>query len=237
VTWDGRSGTGTPAADGRYTVRLDVRDAAGNRSVVSAAVTVDRTVGGLRWSGNFYPQDRDGLAPTSTVSWRLTRAATTTLALYDLSGNLVRTVWTSRSQAAGTRSWTWNGTRADGSLVPQGAYRARLAVVSPYGAQVLWRTVWAAAFPASLSATTVRAGQVLTVAFATSEGLKSAPAATFRQPGLAPVTITATRLADGTYRVRFTVRTGAPGPASVLIAAIDVGGHANASTYAVRVAL
>jgi hypothetical protein len=110
-------------------------------------------------------------------------------------------------------------------------------VVSPYGTQVLTRTVWAAAFPASLSASTVRAGHVLTVAFAVAERVRTVPRVTFRQPGLAPVTITAVKLADGTYRARFAVRVSAAGTATVRIAATDTGGRVNASTYTLAVAL
>ena len=89
---------------------------------------MDRTAGFLRWSGSFFPQDGDALAATARLTWRLTRAATTTLALYDASGGLVRTVWTNRSQAAGTRTWTWDGRLADGTYAPQGAYTAMLTV-------------------------------------------------------------------------------------------------------------
>ena len=236
VTWNGRSKTGALVTDGRYTVKVDLRDAAGNRTVASSSVVVDRTVAGLRWSGSFFPQDNDALAKTSVLSWRLTRTARTTLALYDAAGHLVRTVWTGRSQAAGSRSWAWNGRLADGTLAPQGAYQAQLTVVSPYGTQILTRAVWAAAFPASLSASRVRAGQVLTVAFAVGEPVRTAPRVTFHQPGLAPRTIAATRLPNGTYRARFAVRAGAAGTATVQIAATDTGGRANVSTYSLAVA-
>jgi len=236
VAWDGRTSSGAHAADGRYTLKVDVRDAAGNRRVASASIAVDRTAGFLRWSGNFFPQDGDALAATSRLSWRLTRTASTTLALYDASGHLVRTVWTNRKLAAGVRTWTWDGRLADGTYAPQGEYAALLTVVSPYGTQTLTRTVWAAAFPASASPATVRAGQVLTVRFSATEPLKAAPRVTFHQPGRTPVTITATRLANGTYQARFAVHAGAAGPATIRILATDTAGHANTSWYTVAVA-
>lgn len=235
VTWNGRNSAGSSVADGRYTFTMDVRDGAGNRTVARAVVTVDRTAGFLRWSRNFYPQDGDALAPTSTLSWRLTRTATTTLALYDANGNRMRTVWSSRSQPAGSRAWSWNGRLADGTYAAQGLYTARLTVVSPYGTQTVARGVWASAFPGSLSSKTVKPGQVLTVSFSSTEPLRNAPRVTFRQPGLAAVTITATRLANGTYRARFTVRAGSAGAASVRIAATDTGGHANATIYGLSI--
>ena len=183
ATWDGRTAAGAAVADGRYTFRVDVKDAAGNRTVVNRTVTVDRTAGFLRWSRSFYPQDRDTLLPTSRVSFSLTRTATTTLRLYDASGVLVRTVWTNRVLAAGTRSWTWNGRLADGTYVPQGRYTARLTVTSALGTQELTRTVWAAAFAATPPSAPVRAGHSVTVRFSTIEPLSTRPVVSWHGPG------------------------------------------------------
>ena len=160
ATWNGRTAAGAAVPDGRYTFRVDVKDAGGNRSRVNRTVTVDRTAGSLRWSRSFHPQDGDTLLPTSRLSFVLTRTATTTLRLYDASGALVRTVWSNRVLAAGTRSWVWNGKLADGSYAPQGKYAARLEVTSRLGTQELARSVWAAAFAVTPSATTVEAGHV-----------------------------------------------------------------------------
>ena len=237
VVWDGRTAAGSAVPDGRYTLKVDVRDAAGNRTVAAAPVVVDRTTGALRWSGGFFPQDGDTLAPTARLSWQMTRTASTSLALYDSAGHLVRTVWSGRTKAAGLRTWTWNGKLADGSFAPQGLYQARLTVTSTLGTQTLVKNVWASAFATTLSATTVRAGGRLTVTFATTEALRTRPVVAFRQPGVTSVTITATRLADGRYRAQFTIRAGAAGVATVRIAATDAGGHANLTTRAVAVVL
>lgn len=236
ITWDGRSGAGRAVADGRYTLRTDLRDAAGNRRLTDWAVTVDRTAAALRWSGGFFPQDGDGLAATSTLSWRQTRRATTALALYDETGRLVREVWDRRPLGAGPHSWTWDGRLADGSMAPQGAYTALLTVTSPLGTQRLASRVWAAAFATSFSATTLRTGQALTVGLGPTERLRTSPRVTLRQPGRAPVTVTATRLADGTYRARFAVRPGPAGAASLRIAATDAAGAANVTVLALAMA-
>jgi spore germination protein YaaH/flagellar hook assembly protein FlgD len=236
VTWNGRNAAGSAVADGQYAVKLDVRDAAGNRALAVTHVAVDRTAGFLRWSGNFYPQDGDNLAASSTVSWRLTRTATTTLAIYDAAGTLVRTIWTGRVQAAGTRSWTWNGRLASGAYAPDGRYVARLTVTSPHGTQTLQRSVWATAFPATLSPAVVRAGQVLTVRFVSAEPLRSTPKVTLRQPGIAPVTVAATRLANGSYVARLIVSAGAPGTATIRILATDALGRSDTSVYVLAVA-
>ena len=236
ATWNGRTAAGAAVADGRYAFRVDVKDAGGNRTVVNRAITVDRTAGFLRWSRSFFPQDGDPLLPTSAITFRLTRTATTTLRLYDAGGALVRTIWTRRVLAAGSRTWTWNGRLADGTYAPQGRYVARLVVTSPLGTQQLSRPVWAAAFSATPSATTVRPGQSLTIRFAAVEPLRTRPVVTWTQPGKAAVTMTATRLADGTWKATFKVVAGSSGTGTVKITAKDSGGRLNATVLRVKVA-
>ena len=235
TAWNGRTAAGSAVPEGRYTFKVDGRDAAGNRRVAAAQVVVDRTAGYLRWSGDLYPQDGDALARTATLRWTQTRTATTTLALYDVSGKAVRTVWTNRVLGAGSRTWTWDGRLADGSYAPQGAYQARLTVVSPYATTQLAATVWAAAFATSLSASTVRPGQVLSVRFRTIEVLSTRPGVRFTQPGQLPVTVLATRQADGSYLARFMIRTGGAGTGAIGITARDSAGRVNAMVIAVAV--
>ncbi|MDP2349833.1 MAG: FlgD immunoglobulin-like domain containing protein, partial [Chloroflexota bacterium] len=236
ATWDGRTAAGSAVPDGRYTFRVNVRDAGGNRTVVNRTVTVDRTAGFLRWSRSFYPQDGDTLLPTSRLGFTLARTATTTIELYDADGTLVRTVWSNRALAAGTRSWTWNGKLADGSYAPQGRYTARLTVTSSLGTQVLYGAVRVSAFAVTPSATTVKPGTSLVIRFSTIEPLATRPVVTWMQPGWSAVTITSTRLADGTYRATFEVAAGGGGNGSIRISAKDSGGRVNAMTVPIRVA-
>jgi hypothetical protein len=198
-------------------------------------VVVDRTASLLRWSRDLFPQDGDALWPSAKLTWRLSRAATTTLRIVDAKGALVRTVWTARAQASGTSSWTWDGRKADGTLVAQGRYLARLAVTSRLGTQELTRPVWVAAFAITPSATAVSAGQTLTVRIVAIEPLSTRPVVTFTQPGRAAVKVTATRLADGIYRASFSVAAGAAGAAGVKVAATDTGGHANATSIPIAI--
>ncbi len=235
VTWNGRTAGGTPVKDGRYTFKVSGRDAAGNARSASIPVVVDRTASLLRWSANLYPQDGDALKPSAALTWRLARSATTTLRVFDDGGALVRTVWTRRAQASGTRGWTWDGRKADGTSVAQGRYTARLTVTSPLGTQELVRPVWVAGFAITPSASSVSAGQTLTVRIATIEPLATRPVVTFTQPGRAGVKVTATRLADGTYRARFAVATGRAGAGSVKVTATDTGGHANTTSVPIAI--
>jgi flagellar hook assembly protein FlgD len=234
-TWDGRTTSGARAADGAYTFRVAVKDAGGNARTVNTNVVVDRTAGFLGWSGAFFPQDADALKPTAVVSWKQVRTATTSLAIVDVSGNVVRQVWSGRSLGAGTHAWTWNGRRADGSLVPQGQYLARLTVTSSLGTQTIVRPVWAIAFVITPSAPSIAVGQTLTVTVATVEPLTAAPKVTFSQPGRAGVTVTATRLADGRYRATFKVATGTAGQGSIKVTGQDTGKRTNTTTMALTV--
>ena len=80
-----------------------------------------------------------------------------------------------RAQAAGTRSWTWNGRLADGTFAPQGRYTARLTV-GPVSARRSWqRSVWAAGFAVTPSATTVVPGKTLTVRFGSDRAADESP--------------------------------------------------------------
>jgi spore germination protein YaaH/flagellar hook assembly protein FlgD len=235
VTWNGRTAGGKPVADGRYTFRVSVKDAAGNARSVTAPVVVDRTAGALRWAGSFYPQDGDALRATSALTWTLKRAARTTLRLYDERGELVRTVWSGKAQKAGDRRWTWDGRLADGSWAPQGVYTARMSVESSLGTVVLARDVRAAGFEVTPSASSVRPGRTLTVTIRPTEPLGARPSVSFTQPGRGAVTVTATRLANGSYRASFTVRKGDAGAASVKVSARDSAGGRNTTTITVRV--
>jgi flagellar hook assembly protein FlgD len=236
LAWDGRTAAGAVLADGRYRYRVDVRDAGGNRTIVYGTVTIDRTAGYLRWSRSFYPQDGDALTPTSVLSFRLARQATTTLRILDAGGTLVRTVWTSRVLAAGTRAWSWNGKTAAGTYVAPGRYVAELTTTTSLGSTKLVRSVTVDAFAATASATTVRVGQTLTITFTSVEPLSTRPTATFTQPGRAGVQVTATRLSNGSYRASFRIQVGAAGAATVRISARDSAGHVNATIVNLAVA-
>jgi flagellar hook assembly protein FlgD len=235
ATWDGRRGDGTRAPDGVYGLVVRVRDGGGNLRTATTRVVVDRTLRGLRWGGDLFPQDGDALKATSVLSFGLARGARTTLRIEDAAGRVVRTAWIRRSLGAGTRTFRWNGRNDAGRLVPQGRYLATLRVQGPSATIEYTRWVWAAAFTVTPDRATVRPGRTLTVRFRSVEPLATKPRVSFTQPGRAAVTVTATRLADGSYRARFVVRSGASGPAFVRVGATDTRGSANVTRVGVRV--
>ena len=236
VIWTGRDSAGRLVADGRYTVRAELTDRAGNRTTKTATVTVDRTAGFLRWTASvFFPQDRDTLARTSTVSFRLARTAATKLQLFDAAGRLVRTAWSSRTYAAGTRTWTWDGKVTGGAYAPRGRYTAVLTATSSLGTTILRRAVIADAFAVIPSATTLGAGQTLVLAIRSAEPLGGAPWVTLTRAGRPTVAATVTRLADGSWRATVKVAAGAPGPAVVTVTARDTRGGTNTTKLGITI--
>ena len=137
TTWTGTNSRGVTVSDGRYLMRLDTRDRAGNRTVVDRTILVDRTIRGVTWSRpTFDPRAR--LA--SRVSFVLRRPATVTLAIYRGS-TVVRQVSTGHQFGAGSYGWTWNGKTSSGAYVAPGAYRAVLTARSWIGTTSYARNV------------------------------------------------------------------------------------------------
>lgn len=129
LTWDGRRPDGTIVNDGRYTFSVDGRDRAGNRTTANRTILVDRTIKSVRWSdASFDPR----AGQRSTASIVLRRAAVLDVGIY--RGNtLVRNIWTGRSVAGGTTTYTWNGRTASGAYLAAGTYRIRVSARSWIG--------------------------------------------------------------------------------------------------------
>ena len=235
IAWNGTTASGTVVNDGTYTFRVAGRDAAGNLATRTSAVVVDRTLSWLRWNrAAFYPQDGDAILPKATFSFNLRRAAVVSAGIYSGS-TLIRTVWTNASIAAGPHSWTWDGKDAHGVVVPRGTYQVRVTARSWVGTSVLSRSILVDAFKIALSATTVRAGQTLTVIVTTTEPLRASPVVTFTQPGRTGVARTATSLGSGRYRVSFVVATGSAGTATIKVAGRDTAGGLNTSSRSLTI--
>jgi spore germination protein YaaH/flagellar hook assembly protein FlgD len=235
TTWNGTNLSGAAVADGTYTVRVAGRDAAGNLSIATRPVIVDRTLSTLRWGTSpFFAPDGDALKARSTISVRLARSAVVTGGIYS-GTTLVRRFWLNARLGAGTRSWTWNGRNAAGAFVPPGRYVARVDAKTALGTTTLTRSVLVDAFDVALSTATLRAGQTLTVTFRTVEPLAGSPSVTFTQPGRTGVRKTATSLGSGRYRVSFVVASGASGAATITIRGRDTGGGVNTTTRRVTI--
>ena len=199
------------------------------------ALTLDRTVKGLAWGGDLSPQDGDALKSTSRIAWRLARDAKTTAPDHGRvrpgrADGLER-------PGPGRRRARLDVERASRRRLVRapGPYLATLRVKSPFGTLEYSRWVWAAAFTLTPSRTVVKAGQTLVVRFRSVEPLSTSPGSPSASPAATPVTVTARKLDDGSWKASFAVRSGDGGTATIRVVATDRSGGRNATKTTVRV--
>ncbi|HEY4190478.1 MAG TPA: FlgD immunoglobulin-like domain containing protein [Candidatus Limnocylindrales bacterium] len=232
VTWDGRTAAGKPARDGRYTIALSGRDAAGNVGAV-APVTVDVYAAFANVAETpalFYPQDGDALARTATVTFRLQSRAKVSIQVVDAGGVVVRTAFVDRLTPKGDVAWSWNGRVRGGAYAPPGAYR--IVVTATNGTQRVVRSVAvrADAFRLSTSTSAAVRGTPLIITARSAEPLATVPVVVIREPGMPAWTEAMTRSAGSTWTATITPkRAGSAGVLSLTVKARDAGGGRNAS--------
>jgi spore germination protein YaaH/flagellar hook assembly protein FlgD len=134
--WNGRDSAGRMVRDGRYTLRVRGDDRAGNRTIRTMTVRVDRTIRSVTWSLPSFVRGRQA----ARVSFALSRAASVTIAIYS-GATLVRRIWQDRALSAGHHGWTWNGRTSAGALLKPGTYRAVVTARSWIGSSRLTGTV------------------------------------------------------------------------------------------------
>ena len=136
-TWNGRDRDGRTVPDGRYTLRVPGIDRAGNPTVRTLGVNVDRTIRSVAWrSAAFTP--RAGQKDRVTVV--VGRHARLSAAIYRGS-TLVRQVWTNQPVDAGTYGWTWDGRMSTGAFAAAGTYSVIVRATSVIGGSSFRRTV------------------------------------------------------------------------------------------------
>jgi hypothetical protein len=134
VTWDGRVGTSgslTAAGDGSHTLRVELRDPAGNHAAVRQTVTVDRTLGFPTVSPRISSPNGDGVRDTLTFGFKLTRRATVTVGV--LRGTTLLDTLRPGTLAAGTQRVVWDGKLPDDAWIGSGTYRCRVRADSAVG--------------------------------------------------------------------------------------------------------
>ncbi len=232
LTWDGKSNAGAIVPDGLYIVRIVARDAARNYSrsqerTIAVYGALSKVVASpIR----FYPHDRDRFAPSTKLSFTLLRPATVTWQLTRSDGTPVRTQYANAALAAGAYSLTWDGTGADGKLLPVGRY---LSAVRATNGQlsVLQRTsVDVNAFSVVVSDTTPARGQTLTVTATSAEPLSGNVYLHVTQPGLARWSVRLVGIGTLTYRATVTLPASSAGPTSFRVSALDGDGRFQATT-------
>ena len=231
VAWDGRDGDGGYVPDGEYTLAFVARDRAGNRGdAITRRVAVYAALAATDASRDaFFPQDGDGLASTTTFSFRLRSAATVSWTVVDARGTVVRTIRDAEALGAGGHAFAWNGRTDSGALVPRGAYRAIVTAGDGTYTTTQSVAVTADAFRITVSDSTPARGQRLTVTALSAEALDGAPRLRVYQPGRAAWSVTMRKVDTRLYRATITLRSGATGTLRLRVAADDSGGRAQSS--------
>ncbi|HEY7131182.1 MAG TPA: FlgD immunoglobulin-like domain containing protein [Candidatus Limnocylindrales bacterium] len=209
VTWDGRGNGGAALADGEYVLTFLPRDAVGNAGTPrTRTVRVVTLLGFVASSAKvIYPQDRDRFAPSSKLSYRLDRPATVTWTLRNAAGAIVLT-HQDGSQAAGTHTWTFDGRRPDGSMLPLGSYTSYVSATDGTFVYAGAAKVELNAFSIVTSTGTPKRGSKVTITATSAEPLKGSPRLYVTQPGKSTYVLTMSRVSAGVYRVTFTLKTG-----------------------------
>jgi flagellar hook assembly protein FlgD len=136
ASWDGRNGSGALVADGRY--RVEVAATSGSEQVTrSAALKVDRTLGGVSASPDVVSPNGDGRRERLRIGFALTRDATVRV-LVKRSGETVATVLAG-SLAAGAYAASWDGLDERGRRVADGTVRAVVRATGSLGRRSLSR--------------------------------------------------------------------------------------------------
>jgi flagellar hook assembly protein FlgD len=232
ITWNGRTSAGAYAPDGRYTVKFWAKDRAGNTSA-SQARLVD-LYGALGFGAStkvvFFPQDADGLAATTTFSFKLLRAATVTWTVIDDAGTVVRTLKSDESLAAGTHTAAWNGRDDAGAFVARGRYRSLVRATNGTQETTLAVAVLADAFKVSASDATPARKQKITITATSAERLAAAPRLRVYQPGIDPWSVTMTKIDSRVYRVTVTLKASSTGTLKLRVYGADQNGQSQ-GTY------
>ena len=233
VTWNGRGDEGAPVADGEYELELTPRDAVGNVGTARrTSVVVNNLVGFVRAGPTlFYPQDKDKLATTTTLAFRLDRAATVTWTLRSSSGAIVDTYRAGVALGPGDYSRTFNGRRQDGTMLPRGVYTSHVTATDGSLTAAQSVKVEMNAFSMKVSDTTPRRGQKIKVTVVSAEALAKSPRLIIKQPGKSQWSVALKKVAKRTYVATFTIKTGgSKGTLTLRAKGPDKNGQVNKTT-------
>ena len=227
VTWDGKASDGSVVPDGTYDVRLTPVDAARNVGTgVTRSVDVVNLLGSVTTSKTlFFPQDLDGVAKGSRISFTLARPSTVTWTIRNSAGTVVATL---RDEAlpAGIWSRMFYGRRADGTMLPTGRYTSHVSATD--GTYTVAQAVAFEmnAFKVTSSTTTATRRYPITIRAISAEGLKSTPRLYISQPGKATWSVPMIKTATLSYKATVTMKTGgSAGKVTFKVMGIDAGGR------------
>jgi subtilase family serine protease/Tol biopolymer transport system component/fibronectin type 3 domain-containing protein len=115
----------TPDVEGAQTLRLVVKDAAGNQSVAQVTVTVRSRslLGRLAAEPEVFSPNADGRKETTTIQYVLLDEARITLEVRGASGALLRTLESHAARTTGVWNVVWDGRTDAGTPAAEGAHQ------------------------------------------------------------------------------------------------------------------
>jgi flagellar hook assembly protein FlgD len=233
VVWDGKNNAGALVADGDYRLNFVPSDGAGNKGLgKSRPVRVIRFLSAVKSSAKvFYPQDNDRFAPTTSLSFAVSKPVTASWTIRNAAGAVVATKLTDAAIPAGTQTWVWNGRRTDGTALPLGVYTA--TVTATDGALSISQSVKVEmnAFAVVTSTSTPKRGAKMTVTVTSAEALSTSVRLYVTQPGLAMWAVTMTKVDSRVSKATITLKTGgSAGKVTLKVWARDYDGISQATT-------
>lgn len=228
IAWDGRTDAGTVVPDGDYTLHFTARDRSGTNGVGRTRPVRSVTLLGFVRSSvrAFYPQDRDLLATTTTLSLVLARPATVTWTIRNAANEVVVSHLVDTALGAGTQTWTWDGRDGAGVLLPLGTYSSYVTATDGTDAISHSAKVDMNAFAITTSTATPQRGHTMTVTATTAEPLSSAMIVYVYQPGVTTWHATLGKVTSLTSRATITLKNaGTAGTVRIVVRANDINGH------------
>ncbi len=233
LTWDGRDNGGAVVPDGEYVITMAARDTVGNGGPGrTRTVRVVTLLGFVASSATLiYPNDLDRFAPTSVLSFRLSRPATVSWTLRNSSGAIVVTHLDNVALPAGSQSWTFDGRRPDGTMLPVGTYTSYVYASDGTFVYAQASRVELDAFAIAPSTTAPKRGAKITITATSAEPLQGTPRLYVTQPGLTTSILTMSRVDSRTFRLTFTLKSGgSAGTLKLKVWARDYDGRTQATT-------
>jgi flagellar hook assembly protein FlgD len=137
VSWDGTNGSGAPAPDGSYRIRVSAEDR-GEEATRTVRVLLDRTLGDLAVAPRVVSPNGDGRADVLGLEYRLTRSAAVRVQIRR-GGDVLRTM-VDGQQSAGAHRVEWDG-RVRGARLRDGPAAAVVLATTSFGTRRLSRPV------------------------------------------------------------------------------------------------
>ncbi len=238
VAWDGKRTDGAWAPDGTYTVRGVPRNRTGaTGSPASLDVKVLTTMRAPAAApARFYAADGDNLAPRTTMSVTLDKAATFTWKMVDSNDNVVRANMSNAGVNPGALSWQWDGRNDAGAFVPDGVYYSVMTAATSAGTYSHRVPIEVGAFSLSraVPGPVVRGVKVKHVTFSAETLSSSFPKPKIRvyAPGVAVKVWKTTKASDGSFFANITVPlTAQAGTVQMRVQGTDANGVVQYTDY------